>query len=313
VASYRLWLIFVTTTIVIVAVETWRAAHNPHSLTTKDASRRTVIWVLLSLGFGAFVWHHFGDAEGWEFLTAYLVEKSLSLDNLFIFLLLFGYFGVEDHLQPYVLAWGVAGALVMRGGLILAGNRLLLHFHWVAELFGLFLLYAAIVLLRGGMSRILPGENRILRWIRRVVPVTPDFHGKKFFVREEGVWQATPLLIAMISIEFADLVFAMDSIPAAFSITRNAFLVFSSNACAVLGLRAMYFLLPNLLGRLRYLGRGLGVMLLFLGGKMLAARWVEISTPFSLLVICGILLMTILFSLIGGGFPNSMGGEAGQN
>jgi tellurite resistance protein TerC len=271
------------------------------------------VWILLSLAFGAFVWRHFGAAEGWEFLTAYLVEKSLSLDNLFIFLLLFRYFGVEDSLQPYVLTWGVAGALVMRGVLILAGNALLLRFHWVAELFGLFLLYAAILLLRGAMSRMVLAENRILRWIRRRVPVTADFHGKRFFVRAEGAWQATPLLIALISIELADLVFAMDSIPAAFSVTRNAFLVFSSNACAVLGLRAIYFLLPNLLGRLRYLGKGLGVMLLFLGGKMLAARWVEISTPFSLLVICGILLMTILFSLLAGGFPTSMGGEAGQN
>jgi tellurite resistance protein TerC len=312
VASYRLWLIFVSAIIVIVAVETWRSARNPHSLTIKDASRRSVVWVMLSLAFGVFVWRHFGSAPGWEFLTAYLVEKSLSLDNLFIFLLLFRYFGVEDHLQPYVLAWGVAGALVMRGGLILAGNTLLLHFHWVAELFGLFLLYAASVLLRGGMSRILPGESSILRWIRQVFPVTPDFHGKRFFVRTEGVWQATPLLIAVISIEFADLVFAMDSIPAAFSVTRNAFLVFSSNVCAVLGLRAMYFLLPNLLGRLRYLGRGLGVMLLFLGGKMLTSRWVEVSTPFSLLVICAILLLTILFSLASS-FPNSMGGEAGQS
>lgn len=312
-ASYRLWLIFVSIIILIVAVETWRTARNPHSLTPKEAGRRTLVWILLSLAFGAFVWRHFGAAEGWEFLTAYLVEKSLSLDNLFIFLLLFRYFGVEDSLQPYVLTWGVAGALVMRGVLILAGNALLLRFHWVAELFGLFLLYAAILLLGGAMSRMVLAENRILRWIRRVIPVTPDFQGKRFFVRAEGAWQATPLLIALISIELADLVFAMDSIPAAFSVTRNAFLVFSSNACAVLGLRAIYFLLPNLLGRLRYLGKGLGVMLLFLGGKMLAARWVEISTPFSLLVICGILLVTILFSLLAGGFPTSMGGEAGQN
>jgi tellurite resistance protein TerC len=313
VASYRLWLIFLSIIFFVVAMETWRTARNPHSLSTKEAIRGTVVWILFSLGFGAFIWRYFGAAQGWEFFTAYLVEKSLSLDNLFIFLLLFRYFGVDDGLQPYVLAWGVAGALVMRGVLIVAGNALLLHFHWVAELFGLLLLYAAFMLLRGGMSRLPAGENRILRWIRGLVPVTSDFHGNKFFVRTEGARRATPLLIALISIELADLVFAMDSIPAAFSITRNVFLVFSSNACAVLGLRAIYFLLPNLLGRLRYMGKGMGGMLFFLGGKMLAARWVEISAPFSLLVICGILLMTVLFSLIRGGFPDSMGGEAGQN
>jgi tellurite resistance protein TerC len=310
VASNQLWVIFVSAIIAILAVETWETARNPHSPGPREAAIRTAIWILLSLAFGVFIWRHLGTASGWEFLTAYLVEKSLSLDNLFIFLLLFRYFGVEERLQPRVLTWGVAGALVMRGLLILAGSELLLYFRWVLELFGLFLLYAAIMLLRGGLNRILPGENRILRWIRRMIPVTPDFRGRNFFVRESGGWQATPLFVALISIELADLVFAVDSIPAAFSVTRNPFLVFSSNACAVLGLRAIYFLLPNLLGRLRYLGRGLGVMLLFLGGKMLASRWVEISTPFSLLVICGILLMTILFSLASG-FSGSVGGEAG--
>jgi tellurite resistance protein TerC len=299
VASLSLWLGFSLIILAILAFEFWQTARRPHPFSLKEAAAWSGVWVAFSILFGIFIWKHLGTAAGWEFFAAYLVEKSLSLDNLFVFLLVFRYFAVEPKFQPRILEYGVVGALVIRLGLILAGTALLAHFHWMTEVFGAFLIYAAFTFVRGHGSKDQPEANRVLGWIRRIIPITREFHGEKFFIRKEGALHATPLLLALLSVEFADVVFAMDSIPAALSITQHPFVIFSSNACAILGLRALYFLLAGLLPRLRYLERGLAALLVFLGAKMLAARWIKISIPFSLSIICGILLLTILFSLSG--------------
>jgi tellurite resistance protein TerC len=305
VAPLSLWIAFSAIILAILAGEMWQTSRKPHALSLKEAGAWSAVWVCFALAFGAFVWHRFGGAAGWEFFTAYVAEKSLSLDNLFVFLLVFRYFGVPPRSQPRILEWGVLGALLFRMALILAGTALLAHFHWVLEFFGVFLIFAAISFLRGGVATNPHASNGVLRWVSRVVPVTAELHGEQFIARVNGARRATPLLLALLSVEIADLIFAVDSIPAAFAITRNPFIIFSANACAVLGLRALYFLVAGWLPRLRYLEQGLGVLLLFLGAKMLAARWVNISIPFSLLGICGIISLTILFSLIGGKRPES--------
>ncbi|GAC1358541.1 MAG: TerC family protein [Acidobacteriaceae bacterium] len=255
----------------------------------------TILWVGAALGFSAFVYLTLGPQSTTEYLAGYAIEESLSIDNLFLFLLLFRLFRIEPTHQPRVLFWGVAGAIVMRGAFIAAGIGLLERFHWVSYVFGVFLLLAAIRLLipeEKGKAEELP---RWIRWLSRIHPVS--LRQDAFFVVEGGQRMATMLMLALLAIEVTDVVFALDSIPAVLSITRHPFLAYTSNIMAVMGLRSLYFLLAKLLSKLRLLHYGLAAVLAFAAFKMLASRWIEIGPLPSLGVIIGLLGVTVSLSL----------------
>ena len=261
----------------------------------KTALMATVLWVVAALGFSAFIYATLGSQSATEYLAGYAIEESLSIDNLFLFLLLFGIFRIEPANQPRVLFWGVAGAIVMRGLFIAAGIGLLDRFHWVSYVFGVILLIAAIRLLKPedhAQSNQTPGW---IRWVSRIHPVS--LRQDAFFVHEDGRRMATMLFLALIAIELTDVVFALDSIPAVLSITRHPFLAYTSNIMAVMGLRSLFFLLSTLLTRLRYLHFGLAGVLAFAAFKMLAAAWIEIGPMLSLGVIVAVLAVTVLLSL----------------
>ncbi len=255
----------------------------------------TIVWVAAALGFSAFIYATLGSHSATEYLAGYAIEESLSIDNLFLFLLLFGIFRIEPANQPRVLFWGVAGAIVMRGLFIAAGIGLLDRFHWVSYVFGVILLVAAIRLLKPedhAKANQTPGW---IRWVSRIHPVS--LRQDAFFVQENGRRMATMLLLALIAIELTDVVFALDSIPAVLSITRHPFLAYTSNIMAVMGLRSLFFLLSTLLTRLRYLHLGLAGVLAFAAFKMLAAAWIEIGPILSLGVIVAVLAVTVFLSL----------------
>lgn len=297
-AHFWLWAGFSLALLLLLAVEFAREERSPHEVSLREAAVWSTLWISLSLSFNLFLWHDLGSGPALEFFTGYLIEKSLSLDNLFVILLLFRYFAVEPRFQQRVLLWGVLGALLMRGAMIAAGAALIHRFEWMLEVFGAFLLFAGFHMLRQKSAGPHPERNPLLRLARRVLPITSDYHGKRFFVLEAGARMATPLLLVLIAVEAADLIFALDSIPAIFGITRDPFIVFSSNACALLGLRSLYFLLAGLLPRLRYLVTGLACVLMFIGAKMLVARWLAIATPVSLVVVAVILAVTLAASLL---------------
>ncbi len=250
-----------------------------HAISLREAAAWSGVWVALALLFALGIWKTWpmwnpdapgeGGVKATEFLTGYLVEKSLSVDNLFVFLVVFRYFAVPPALQHRVLYWGILGALGMRAALILAGASLLQAFGWTAYLFGAFLVYTGYKLSRSVEEEIDPGRNPLLRLARRVLPLVDDYESPRFWVRREGRWHATPLPLVLLVVESTDLVFALDSIPAIFAITRDAFIVYTSNVFAILGLRALYFLLANVLGMLRYLNVGLALVLALVGLKMI--------------------------------------------
>lgn len=292
-----------------------------HKVTTKEAAIWSCVWIGLSLAFAAAVWKFWGlwdpdhadqgPQKATEFITGYLVEKSLSVDNLFVFLVIFRYFGVPEAYRHRVLYWGVLGALIMRAILIVAGAALLSSFHWMMYLFGGFLLYTSYKLATSVEEEIDPGRNPLLRLVRRFVPIVDRYESTRFWVRRDGRWHATPLPLVLLVIESTDVVFALDSVPAIFGITKDPFIVYTSNIFAILGLRAMYFLLANLLGMLRYLNIGLAVVLGLVGIKMIAE---ELAGPYleslgltpmlqiliSLGVIAVILGVTVVVSILAG-------------
>ena len=238
----------------------------------------------------------FRSAARSRVLTGYLIEKALSVDNIFVFLLVFSYFRVPPKYQHRVLFWGVVGALLMRGGMIVAGSYLIARFHWIIYLFGAFLVVTAIRMATQDERAIEPEANPVIRLVRRLVPVTNTYHGQHFFVRENSRWTATPLFIVLVSIEFTDLVFAVDSIPAIFAVTQDPFLVYTSNVFAILGLRSLYFLLADVVGRFHFLKLGLAAVLGFVGGKMLLADVFKIPIGVSLGVIALLLAVSIAAS-----------------
>jgi tellurite resistance protein TerC len=257
-----------------------------------------VVWIGLALVFNVGVYTWFGPDRALEFFTGYLIEKALSVDNLFVFLVLFSYFAVPAELQHRVLIWGILGALVMRAGFILAGAALIQAFHWVLYLFGAFLVFTGIKLLAHREDDIQPERNPVLRLFRRVVRAVPDYRGASFVVREAGRWYATPLLMVLVVVEATDVVFAVDSIPAIFAITTDPFIVFTSNIFAILGLRALYFLLAGMIGKFQYLKVGLGLVLAFVGAKMLLADVVKVPIALSLGVVGGLLGLSVVASLL---------------
>jgi len=266
--------------------------------TFREALWWSIFWIVLSVGFGFFVWFRYGGEQGLEFFAGYLLEKSLSVDNLFVFVLLFRSFAIPPQFQHRVLFWGVLGAIVLRGTLILAGVALVQRFHWIIAVFGAILVYTAWKILFHKGEETEPSDNAVVRWVARKLPMTTSIEGSHFFVKHDGRRFGTPLLLALVAAETTDLVFALDSIPAVFAVTDDPFLVFSSNICALLGLRALYFVVRGALARLRYLKPGLAAILIFVGLKMLLFKWVDLPTGTSLLIIAAILVVALVFSLL---------------
>jgi tellurite resistance protein TerC len=270
---------------------------RPHEVKFKEAAGWSVFWIALALLFNAGLWYLSGPQAGLEFLTGYLIEKSLSVDNLFVFLLVFSYFAVPAKLQHGVLFWGILGALVFRFIFIIAGVELLERFHWLIYVFGAGLIVSGVKLWQEKEKKIEPEKNPLVRLFRKFMPVTPEYHGSKFFVRQAGRLAATPLFVVLLVVETTDIIFAVDSIPAILAITRDPFLVYSSNAFAILGLRALYFALSGVMQMFHHLHYGLSAILVFIGGKMIASEFVKVPTAVSLAVVAAILAVAVWASL----------------
>jgi tellurite resistance protein TerC len=292
-----IWFAFLALISVLLIVDLLLVHRTPHAPTTKEAAIESAVWISIGVAFtGAiFAWHG-GQAAG-EYISGYLIEKSLSVDNVFVWALIMSYFAVPREFQFRVLFWGVFGALVLRFIFIFAGVALLEQFEWLLFVFGAFLLVTAFRLLRQGEEEVHPEQNPVLRLVRRVIPSTTEYNGQHLFVRHGRKLLATPLLAVLIVIETSDVVFAVDSIPAILAVSREQFIVFSSNAFAILGLRALYFLLADLRDRFRYLQQGLAVILAFVGFKMIIAEWYHIDTFISLGVIALVLTVSIWLSM----------------
>ncbi|HEX2254133.1 MAG TPA: TerC family protein [Thermoanaerobaculia bacterium] len=296
-----LWSAFFVVILVMLALDLGVFHRHEHVVRTREAALWTAVWIGLSLLFNAWIWWQYGSQPGLEFLTGYVIEKSLSVDNIFVFIVIFQYFRVPEKYHHRVLFWGILGALLMRGIFIGIGAALISRFEWVLYIFGAFLVYTGIKVIKNKGTEIHPEDNPVLGFFRRVVPLTNDYRGKHFVVHEAGRWFATPLLLVLVMVEATDVVFAVDSIPAIFGVTRDPFIVFTSNIFAILGLRALYFLLADLMGRFEYLPYGLGLVLTFIGAKMLVHHWVEIPIEVSLAVVVLVLGGSIAASLLFGG------------
>lgn len=290
-------LVFTVAVIGLVLLDVFAFHRKAHEVPLRAALGFSIFWLLLALAFNAWVWLIHGSEKGLEFLTGYLLEKSLSVDNLFVFLVIFSYFGVPPNLQHRVLFFGILGALVMRAAFIFAGAALIKAFHPVIYLFGAFLIFTGIRLLIEKEERKDLQKNKALRLFKGLIPLTSDYQGEAFFVRKDGKTFATPLALVLVVIEASDVVFAIDSIPAIFAVTTDTFIVYTSNIFAILGLRALYFLLAGTLRRFIYLRQGLSAILLFVGIKMCLSDLYPIPIEVSLSVVAGVLAITIGASL----------------
>lgn len=294
-----LWIAFGGLIAFLLALDLFVINRNPHEIKTKEALWTSLFWVGISLAFNAFVFYERGTEKGLEFFTGYIIEKALSVDNIFVFVVIFAYFQVPQKFQHRVLFLGILGALILRGTLIVLGSALIHQFEWIIYIFGAFLIYTAYKLGTQREEGVHPEKNPLITLVRRFFPVTKEFDGKKFFTRVNGVLMATPLLIVLLVVETTDVIFALDSIPAIFAITTDPFIIFTSNVFAILGLRALYFLLAGVLGTFRYLKTGLSFVLGFVGVKMLVGA-VDIKIPIavSLGVIAIVLTVSIVASII---------------
>ena len=296
-AGWTLWLAFNLGVVVLLALDLGLVHRRPREVSLRQAAIESTAWVALSLAFGAWIYFSHGRELGLEFFTGYLIEKSLSVDNVFVFLLVFQYFRVDARYQHRLLFWGVLGALILRGAMIGAGSLLVRRFEWVLYFFGAFLIYAGFTFFRAEPS-VDPQKSLLVRWARHILPMSDAETGPALVVRQSGRWMFTPLFLVVIVLEMTDLVLAVDSIPAVFGVTRDPFLVYSSNVCAILGLRAFYFLLAGILPYFRYLDEGLGVVLMFVGGKMLAEKWAHISTGWSLAIVGSVIVVAGIASVV---------------
>jgi len=297
------WIGFNVVVLAILALDLGVLHKRSEKVTLKEAATWSAIWVALSLCFAFAVYRTMGEESGLEFLTGYLIEYALSVDNIFVFVLIFSYFSVPEKYQHRVLFWGIIGALVLRGVMIVAGSALVTRFAWTLYVFGAFLVVTGIrMALQKDGSAYNPERDPVLRLARRLLPVTPDYRGDSFFVREPDSTgklriAATPLFIVLLIVDTTDVVFATDSIPAIFAVTRDPFIVYTSNICAVLGLRALYFLLASVVDKFVYLKLGLSVVLIFIGAKMLVEPFIHIPIVGSLGVVGAVLGASILASL----------------
>jgi tellurite resistance protein TerC len=293
-----LWLAFNVFVLGAVAFDLGIVGRRLHKVELREAALSSLLWVAMSVLFGLGVLHYAGHQKALEFFTGYLIEKALSVDNLFLFLVIFRTFAIDERFQHRMLEWGILGALVMRGAMIVAGTELIERFSWIMYVFGAFLLYAGIHMLFAKKEKIHPEQNAIFRFANRHLRVTREYHGEHFFVRVAGKLFATPLFLVLLVVEITDVTLAIDSIPAVFGITRDPFIVYTSNVFAILGLRAMYFLLAGVFNRLRFLTAGLSFVLLFIGGKMIGDPWLHVPDHISLAVVGGILLIALVASLL---------------
>jgi tellurite resistance protein TerC len=300
------WIGFVAFVLVCIALDLGFLCRRERPVKLIEAAAWSVLWFALAMIFAAALWHWRGRGEAAQFAAGYFIELSLSLDNLLVIALIFAAFKTPPQFQHRVLVWGILGALVMRGAMIAVGAELVQNFEWVLYLFGAFLVFAGVKMLFERQDEVRPEKNPVLRLARKIFPVAQNFPGHQFFTRLDGRLALTPLALVLLLIETSDLIFAVDSVPAVFSVTRSAFIVFTSNIFAILGLRSLYFLLAGALGCFRYLKIGLSVVLAFVGVKMLldphesSAKWfqVEISTHTSLLVVAAILAIAIALSIL---------------
>lgn len=297
--SLWLWIGFNVFVLAMLALDLGVFHRQAHVVSFREAIGWTVAWITLALLFNLGVWHYAGAQKALEFTTGYLIEYSLSVDNIFVFALLFSYFAVPSKYQHRVLFWGILGALVMRAMMIGAGTLLIAKFSWIIYVFGAFLILTGIKMIVKREEEIHPERNPVVRWFKKLMPVTPDYRGDSFFVRENGIRMATPLFLVLLLVEFSDLIFAVDSIPAIFAVTKDPFIVYTSNVFAILGLRSLYFALAGVMDKFHYLKIGLGVVLSFVGVKMILAHtaW-KIDTLVSLGVIVMILAVSVVWSLV---------------
>ncbi|HWQ94387.1 MAG TPA: TerC family protein [Gammaproteobacteria bacterium] len=307
IGTWWMWLGFILLVIVMLAVDMFMLGRQgAHKVSPKEAAAWSGVWVMAALLFNAGLWWYLDGSAGrelanqkaLEFFTGYLIEKSLAVDNIFVFLMLFSYFAVPAEYQRRVLLYGVLGAIVMRAVMILLGAWLIAQFHWILYVFGLFLLVTGIKMLVFAGHEPDLSKNPILRWMRGHLKITEQYHGERFFVLKNGVRYATPMFLVLVLIELSDLIFAVDSIPAIFAITGDPFIVFTSNIFAILGLRALYFLLADVAGRFHLLKYGLALVLAFIGAKMLIVDFVKIPIALALAVVALILAASVVLSLL---------------
>jgi TerC family integral membrane protein len=301
-----LWVGFNVFVLLMLAVDLGIFHRHAHEVSIKEAAGWSTVWVVLALLFNYGIYHFIGRQAGLEFLTGYLIEKALSVDNIFVFVLIFAYFQVPSKYQHRVLFWGVIGALLMRGAMIGAGAYLIKQFHWIIYVFGGFLVVTGLRMAMQSEHAINPQSNPVIRLVRRFIAVTNRYHGQNFFVREGGraaPLMATPLFVVLVLVETTDLIFAVDSIPAIFAVTQDPFLVYTSNVFAILGLRSLYFLLAGVIHKFHYLKLGLSLVLALVGAKMLLSDVYKLPIGLSLAIIALVLLLSIIASLV---FPKKV-------
>jgi len=292
------WIAFNVFIAIAIALDLRVFHRRPHKIEFREAAFASFGWIAVSVLFGIGVLYFYGEQLALEFFTGYLIEKALSVDNLFLFLVIFRAFALDERLQHRLLEWGVIGALVMRGVMIALGAELIEHFSWVMYILGAFIVYAGVRMLFYHKGDIHPEQSRIFRFASRHLRISHDYHGDRFFVRNAGRLFATPLFLVLLVVEITDVTLAVDSIPAVFGITRDPFIVYTSNVLAILGLRALYFLLAGVIDRLRFLDEGLAIVLVFIGGKMIGEPWLHIPVTISLGVVGGVLLFALLASVL---------------
>lgn len=295
--SLTVWIVFNVFIISMLIVDLMVFNRKPHEISIKESLVWTGIWIVLAIVFGIGLYLYVSPDTALDYFTGYLIEKSLSVDNIFVFLLIFTYFGVKPKYQHKVLFWGIFGALVFRFLFIFIGVALIEQFHWVIYIFGAFLVFTGIKLGLEKDKEIRPDRNPILKLVRRFIPITKDFHGQNFFIKKRGRYIATPMFVVLIVIETTDIVFALDSIPAIMAITRDTFIIYSANAFAILGLRALYFALSGVMRLFHYLHYGLAFILVYIGFKMLLEGIYQIPTTITLVIIISTLITSVLLSI----------------
>jgi tellurite resistance protein TerC len=292
------WILFNLFVVTMLILDLVWFHRRSREVKIREALAWTVFWIILAMAFNYGVYRYAGREAGLEFLTAYLIEKSLSLDNIFVFVMIFSSFSVLPEYQHKVLFWGIFGALVMRIIFIYAGVAIIHRFHGVIYVFSVFLVYTGIRMLLKKHRAFDPEKSRVIRLFRRFIPVTSEYHGGKFFVKENGRTIATPLVIVLLMIEMSDIIFAVDSIPAILAVSDDVFIVYTSNVFAILGLRSLYFALSGLYGHFRFLKYGLALILVFVGVKLFVSDFFKMPTYLALAVIAGILAASVLFSIL---------------
>jgi tellurite resistance protein TerC len=292
------WVIFNAFVLMMLALDLGVFHKKLHVVSVKEALTWSGIWIFLALCFNGFIYFAFGETKAMEFFTGYVIEKALSVDNIFVFVLIFTYFQIPSIYQHKVLFWGIIGALIMRVIFIFAGVALLEKFHWTIYIFGAILILTGIKMLFDKDKKMEPEKNPVIKLFRKFIPTTNELQGDKFFIKENHKSVATPLFVSLMMIEITDLIFAVDSIPAILAVTQDHFIVYTSNVFAILGLRSLYFALSNIIERFKYLAVGLAIILVFVGIKMVLIDFYKIPIHFSLLIIFTIIVLSVVISLI---------------